>query len=113
MLFQVGLETYRVAHDAFGGAFGVVHHVVEVDHPALQLLLAREGQQLLSQCGGPLDRRARHGQIANHPVAIHFRLAHGAVDHLHVAPHDLQQVVEVVGDTPGQLPQGLHFLRLA
>ena len=81
----------------------------EIDDPALEHLLAAEGEQLLGQprralrrpCGSPTRRDA-----SARPAGSSFD------QELAEAEDHGQQVVEVVGDAAGQPADGLHALRV-
>jgi hypothetical protein len=82
--------------------------LAQLQHLALDGLLAREGQQLADQVGGA------HARLADLVEALVRRVADRvAVQQLVQAQLDGgQQVVEVVGHAAGQLADGLHLLRL-
>ena len=74
----------------------------EADGPA-QLLLAREGEQLLCQRCRPVRRTAHVAQPAPLALDVDRRLAEAALEHVEIAGDDLQDVVEVVRDAARQL----------
>ena len=83
-------------------------HVGDVEHPRLQALLAREGEQLAHQVGGAvgvlLDLHDVGEGLVARPVAQQQEVAE--------ADHRRQQVVEVVGDAAGELAHRLDLLRM-
>ena len=80
-----------------------------IDGERLQELPAAERQQPLRQLGAALARLA---DVVGDPPQVLPRLQLLA-EMFGVADHDREQVVEVVGDAAGQLPDDFHFLRLA
>ena len=88
--------------------------LVEVQWPRLHDVAAGEGQQLTGELG-----RAPGGQldlpdvIADRPqVDLRAILGHLFADERRVVRDDGEQVVEVMGDAPGELAQALQPLRL-
>ncbi len=84
------------------------HRVVEVVEPRRHDLAPAERQQLLGQRGGA-HRGAADGVERLRHLAPR-RLLHGR--DLALAQDDGEQVVEVVGDAPGEIADRLHLLRL-
>ena len=79
----------------------------QIEHHGVERLAAREREQLpgqaLAAARGRLDRVDR-AQVLG--------LGDPPAQHLRVAAHDHQQIVEVVRDAAGQLAERLHLLRL-
>ena len=84
------------------------HQRVEVQAGGRQRLTPREGQQALGQCRRPVARLDREPDMA-HQIVVAGQLV---VQYVEVAQDGLQQVVEVMGDAPGKLADGLHLLGL-
>ncbi len=84
--------------------FEIADQAVQVQLDRGQDLLAAEGQQLPRQIAGALAR----------PVDIHEDriLGVGIEPDFTQAEDNREQIVEVVGDAAGQLPYGVHLLRL-
>jgi hypothetical protein len=82
--------------------------LAQVENLALHGLLAREGQQLAHQVGGP-----RRG-LLDLVQSLVGRIAHRVAGGQHVELHEDggEQVVEVVRHAAGQLADGLHLLAL-
>ena len=72
-------------------------------------LLAAEVEQLLRQVARALARRLDLPDVARHP-GCRRKIRE---DEIAVAEDGRQQVVEVVRDAAGELPDGFHLLRLA
>ncbi len=87
----------------------VRHRRGEVDGRRGERLLAREGEELAGQGRSSLGRPRRALDPLLQPgVAVEL-----GPDELQVPEDDLQQVVEIVRDAAGQLPDRLHLLGLA
>ena len=87
---------------------GVSHQIRNVHGLWYQRLLAGKRQQ-------PLDQRrtAARGFQGRHHKFANIRIVRVALMQGHqIADHNRQQVVEVVREPTGQLPDGLHFLRM-
>ncbi len=69
-----------------------------------------EAQELLRHGGGLAGRLLDVQQLGHHLVMLRFE---SGGDQLSVECDDRQQVVEVVRDAAGELPDGLHLLRLS
>ncbi|KJU83796.1 hypothetical protein MBAV_004013 [Candidatus Magnetobacterium bavaricum] len=81
-------------------------HVVNVHGFGLHLLLAAKGQQALDQLDGPLGRCQYLVGICPRGVSLlELQLKDVAI-----ADNGREYVVEVMGNTAGQLPDGLHLL---
>ncbi len=80
----------------------------------IQRLAPRERQQPCRQCGRALGAVSGHPNGSFDPLGL--RRARKALDlpahGLQAAENDRQQVVEIMGDPPGELPDRLHFLGL-
>ena len=85
-----------------------VHAGVNVHHRALHGVLAREGQQALDQVRAT-PGRLDGGRDELVQVVLHVGLVGQCAQ---VAQNHRQDVVEIVRQAAGQLPQGLHFLGL-
>jgi|ETNmetMinimDraft_26_1059896.scaffolds.fasta_scaffold44125_2 hypothetical protein len=84
----------------------LLHHGGQHERLDQEAAPARVGQHLVGQLGGALGRLLdpiQMGRQRRLGWGLHHRQAHMAQD-----PH--QQVVEVVGDTPGQHAQALQLL---
>ena len=112
---QRGLEVDVLADGAGEELLHLGDHGVQVQHHGLGHLTPREDEQLAHQVGGP----ARHGHdlpgVGGHLVELGVAVAlaggrHAGEDQLGVVHDPRQQVVEVVGDAPGQLPDALEAL---
>lgn len=81
---------------------------VKVEHAQGLHLLAAEGEQLAGEIGGP-----PRGLEDLLPVMAQGAIRRERVHHqLSVAADDHEQIIEVVGYAPGQLPDGIHLLHL-
>jgi hypothetical protein len=87
----------------------LVDDLVQVGHLQMEFVLAAEGQQLARQVAGPPGGLGDFLEGVGRFVARR-RIGH---EHARMAADDGEKVVEIVGDAAGQLPDGLHFLRLA
>ena len=101
-------ETHVLAQQAAQHVVHVAHDEVQIEHARLEHLLAAEGEQL------PRQRRRALGGLANlrHVLMqnmIRRKLLQG---HIAVAENRREDVVEIMRHAAGQLPDGLHFLRL-
>jgi len=80
----------------------------QIDRHRPQILLPREGQQPLRQRGAALGALQRavdqpaQARIVGQPLAQQAEIAH----------HGHQQIVEIMRDAAGELPDGFHLLRL-
>ncbi len=86
----------------------VAEELVQVEHPRLDRLPAREGQELAHQVGGALGGD-------QDLVEIHLRRILGVdplLGALGVAEDDAQHVVEIVRDAAREPSDALHLLRL-
>ena len=84
------------------------NQIVDLNDFHVQILPAREGQQLLIQLGA-----AAHGLPGRiEQPANPWFVRHAAAQHVETAADDHQKVVEVVRDAAGQLADGLHLLGL-
>ena len=112
---QHGFERHRFAERAAQELAEARHQLVGVERLRRQRLLAREGEQTVGQRCGALGALLRHvaraGDARGRGRGRQVREL--AVDDLKPAEHDGQEVVEVVGDAAGELPDRLHLLRLA
>ena len=80
----------------------------DIDGLLLKLLTPREGQHPLGQHRAALRALNRVVEQRHEFGIVGQALAH----QFEAAEHDHQQIVEVVGDPAGELPDRLHFLRL-
>ncbi len=80
---------------------------VHVERLRMEVLPTRKGQELSRQTLAALGRMPDGGELKLQPVVIDP--AHQQVD---VSEDHGQQVVKVMRDAPGELADGLHFLRL-
>jgi hypothetical protein len=83
-------------------------NLVEVEHAGLDDLLAAEHQQLPGEVRGSLTRAADLDDVGSDRILrlqVHQQ-------HVRVAQHDREQVVEVVRHTARELADGVHLLRL-
>ena len=81
---------------------------IEIDHPAFEPLSAGECQQMLGQQTCFFGRRASVAGADHDALRIDARPLGGVLDQLDVADHHLQQIVEIVGNATGQLPECFH-----
>ena len=81
----------------------------DIEDLRLQRLPAGERQQLSGQLGGALHRLGNRVDVA--PAALFRQFA--AAQEIGRGADDGQQIVEIVRDAAGQLPDGFHLLRLA
>ena len=81
----------------------------QIEHFRHDGLLARERQQLAGQIRGP------HGGILHFFELVVDRvvLRYGGKQHFRVPENDGEQIVEIVRDAAGKLPDGFKFLGLA
>ncbi len=82
--------------------------LAEMHHLRLKRLAAAKRQQLACELSAAADTRERIGDPALR-LLVSYDIFCQEID---VAGNDLQQVVEVVGDTAGQLADRLHLLGL-
>ena len=82
---------------------------VEVQNFGFQNLLAAEGQELTGQRSGALPRFLDLQAFLVQGIVRRQAL----LENLAVADDHTQQIIEVMGDPAGELPNGFHFLRLA
>ena len=85
------------------------HERVEIDDLRLQHLPAAEGEQLAGERRGALARRLNLLEVRAQPIALRDLVEHQRA----VAEDGGQQIVEIVRDAAGELPDRLHLLRLA
>src|SRR5205085_9982211 len=97
------------------GADHRLHHVADppgalggVEALRRERLAPREGEELAGQPRRPVDRIADRLQVP--PLAVVGDP--GAADQVDRGADDGEEVVEIVGDAAGQLPDRLHLLRL-
>ena len=86
-----------------------LHHLVEGERLKLAHLAAAEGQELAYQVSG-LEGAFEHAFQVGPVGAALVQVFHGQ---LGVADDHREDIVEVVGDAPGQVADGLHLLGLA
>ena len=105
---EVGAKLDLFAEDAAEHSGEVGDEPVQVQHTRPHDLAAAEGEELPREVGGALrgllDLFERLGEVG--AQSGHRELEAG------VALDDGEQVVEVVRDAGGELPDGFHFLRL-
>ncbi len=106
------LHPDRLAQRAAEQVRHAEHQFVDVERLGFERLAAREGQQPLSQRCRPLG--ALLGMIER---TLGADVAAGgfqrAPAHVDIADHHRQQIVEIMGDTAGELADRLHLLCLA
>ncbi len=83
---------------------------VDVDRRRRERLLPRESEQPLGQGRGPLGAAQRLGEARRDVGGLPF---HASLHRLDIADDHGEQVVEIVRDAAGKLPDRLHFLALA
>jgi hypothetical protein len=83
---------------------------VNIDRLRIERLSPRECEKPLRQRGRTARAVHRLTSRALQPAGIFRQMS---LQGLKVSKNDLQQVIEVMGDTAGQLADSLHFLRLA
>ena len=84
-------------------------HLVEVEEPRLERLLSTEREELPCQVRSPSARDSYLLDVIANGIARHEPVD----DERRVAEDDREDVVEVVGDAAGELPDRVHLLRLA
>ena len=103
------LDRDILAERALQDRGGARDDLVEVDVARLQRLLAREGEHALGELraarGRFVDRLHDRRELRILPDRIRQQLGH--------ADDDGQQIVEIVRDAAGHLPDRFHLLRLA
>ena len=104
---QPGQQLDLLAEHAPEHARVLLDNRVDVHHLGLQNLLAAEGEQVLGQLGGTLAGTADLAQVVADRVLAAVERLQGDVGE---AVDDRQEVVEVVGDTTGELADCLHLL---
>ena len=110
----------RRAHDLDGdlrphcARYQILHacdQAVDVGGPRIERLASREGQQPMRQGGGPMRRL---GRCLDETVdVVEAAVLNPPLNPFQPPTDALQQIVEVVGDAPRQLPDGFHLLCLA
>ena len=108
---QLHLEPHLLAQRAAQQVFHRADQCVDIDRARVERLAPRERQQTLNERGCTMRRLCCRTHVAIEVVGAAQRDA---------APHDLdragdalQQVIEVVRDAAGELPDGFHLLALA
>ncbi|PAV70345.1 hypothetical protein WR25_02886 [Diploscapter pachys] len=86
------------------------HVLVDVNWTGIERLLTGKGQQPLGEHSGAVGRAQRHLGVLRHLIHTVFR--HPLADQLKAGDDAGKQVVEIVGDAPGETAQGVHFLQL-
>ena len=107
-VFEGQFEADRLAQAALQQLGQRADQRIDCGRPGLQWLAAGEGQQALGQRGGALRRAMRRVQIARQVVVASGCRAQ--TDHVQRADDAGQHVVEVVGDTAGELADCIHLL---
>ncbi len=106
---QVEPNLHVLAQQASHHFGQAAQNLIQIHHSRLEQLLATESQQLLRQRRGALT-----GPVdLEHVGARRRRFRHRVEQQEAVAEDDRQQVVEIVGDTPGEPADRLHLLGLA
>ncbi len=82
-------------------------HVTEIERFGVQRLAPPEGEEPLCQIGALLRRR--HDELGG---GLELRVVDFIEQDLRIAEDDGQEIVEVVGDAAGQMPERFHLLRL-
>jgi hypothetical protein len=103
------LDGDRLAQGAVDHLREARHQAVHIERLRIERLAAGEGQETLGERGGPPRAVQRLAGRAPEPRRLFGQVA---VDGVEIADDHLEQVVEVVGDAPGELADGLHFLGL-
>ncbi len=86
----------------------LIQRDAHVDQSRFDDLLPAERQELPGQRGRELAGAANLGEIFTNRVVVRQQVE----PDLGMAENGRQQIVEIVGDPAGQLPDGLHFLGL-
>ena len=102
------LQLHRLVDRPSQQGLGTAQQAGKVDGLQLQLLAAGEGQQLAGQALTAPSGFQRRLAVAHDPRGV----GRFAQDHVQLADHHRQQVVEVVGDAAGQPPDRLQALGL-
>ena len=84
------------------------HQLIDVDGTRIHRLLPREGEQALDQFGAATGGLERRIDVLLDQCAVRQAIAQSR----QIAHDDGQHVVEVVGQTAGELPDRLELLRL-
>ena len=103
-----GFDFDRFAEGAAQEFGHVADEAGEIDDLRVQGLTAGKGEELARQLGGAVGAVDRVSDRALSAIVAR----RGALQELEVAADHLQQVVEIVGDTAGQLAHRFHALRL-
>ena len=103
-----GFQVHVLPDQAPEHVLGAPDNAVEVQHLDFHHVFTTEGQELASQRSGPLPG------LVNCLQRVVRGVARSKVRQEHFAGprDDGQQIVEIMGDTARQLPDGLHLLRL-
>ena len=108
VICRQALELYVLAQSGAQQVFCVANGCVEVDQHGLSDVMPAEDEELPGQAGRPVSSLLHLGH-----VLLEITVGCEAVrQELGVTQDRLQQVVEVVGDPAGELPDRLHALRL-
>ena len=86
-----------------------LEHVVQIENLRLEHLLTAEHQELPGEIGGTQRRVLDLLHVAAHRL-VWFQVLE---QHLSETENDRENVVEVVGHTSSEPPDGFHLLRLA
>ncbi len=106
---ELEVQPAVLADEAPQHGLQVADHVVQVEHPRLQRLLAAEGEELAGQGGRALFGLLDLLDVGPPLVA----LVQPVAEQLALEGDGGQQVVEGVGDAAGQPAHGLHPLGVA
>ncbi len=111
VILRNDLYVYLRADGTGDQLFHVMNQAVDVGDSRRQCLASRERQQAVSQ-----RRRAAYRALGDRHVTA--KVADAALgqafgDQFQAAGNAGQQIVEVMGDAPRQLPDGIHLLRVA
>ena len=103
------LDRNRFRQRAFQHRDDLRRQFSEIDSLRHQRLAARKSEQTLRQVRSAVGRFGDPADMSDRPII----LGEIVLGHLGVDRDNLQQIVEVVGDTAAQPPDGIHLLRLA
>src|SRR5215831_147933 len=92
-----------LAHRAADQRLELTHQRVDVERLRLQVLASREGQQLLREALTPLGCVPGCRQVPSQMIVS----AEPAAQQVNISEDDREQVVKVVGDSSGELTDGL------
>ena len=110
---EPGLKGDVLPDDVSEHLQNVRHHLVDVENLAPGLLLAAEDQQLSDEADGPLSGFVDGPDVAADPLqGLRIFAGTPLQSQLGLSHDHRENVVEIVGDSSGQPPQGIELLGL-